>query len=192
MKMQSDIFSGLGEQFRKQEESDEPKPSSASADDGNKASDETLGMITSDAPKKDTSSSSSSSKDIKFTEKSFEGVNIIPFRGDLSSLSKKKKYRNLFKQIHLSQHTAHLLGDKHVQDFLKIGSDSDDDTSSPSIISVESSKYLFALNDKERKAIDTRIMELSSSNNLVAVEPKKVPNSGFTENSSIFKFKLLP
>ena len=158
MRSEGDIFSGLGEQKGKQQFEEVAENLS------------------------DESNKSCGKEDFNCKRGFMDGVRIIPLKGELNSLSKKKKFRNFFAQIHLSQHTAHFVGEEFLRELL---SQKRNDEMESGVVSVESSKYLFALSENQRKEINAKILSLASTNDLLPVHTNDKIQA---DNMSFIKF----
>ena len=110
-----------------------------------------------------------------------DGVRIIPLKGDLNSLTRKRKFKNFFAKIHLSQHSAHFVGEGFLRDLILPKSN---ETVS-GVVSVERSKYLFALSENQRKEIDAKILNLASTNDLF---PVHMNGNNQADNMNIIEF----
>ncbi len=97
------------------------------------------------------------------------GIKIIPLKGNLKTIASKKKYKHLFDHVHLSQQSAHLLREDYLRTILKSDSGrgssvSIDGSSNVSSISVETAKYLFAINEHLRDEIKNKILDMGREN----------------------------
>ena len=100
-------------------------------------------------------------------KKSIDGINIILLKGDLKTIASKRKYKNKFNQIHLSQHAAHNLGESHLRDLVNddIGDQLRDDISG--IVTVETGKFIFPLQKKEHAKLSAKIIGMGKENGFV-------------------------
>ena len=92
-------------------------------------------------------------RDVK-TDKVLDGVKIMPLSGDIKNLLTKKKYKNKFDHVFLSQQTAHYLEQDGFKSVLRSGA----------TVSVETGKFVFPLSTNcQQKEMVAKIMQMATT-----------------------------
>lgn len=152
MKKTGDIFSGLGE--------------------------ESTGNIDEKDDLDDDSGNCLNSSDVRSNnvEEALDGVKLMPLCGDLKSLLIKKKYKNMFDHVYLSQQTAHNLEQSTFKSILKSGG----------TVSVESGKYVFPLGtDSQQKIMDDKIVGMAATQELTPRILSRGENKSSSKDGSV-------
>ena len=160
MKKERDIFSGLGETTPKED-------GGQVVEDGSELTIEMLDNENVEKQNSDTTTSDNAMKERHaYIEQSINRINIIPLRGDLKSITNKKKYKNLFHQVHLSQQSAHFLGKSFLREIVRV---SDEDATCKSTVSVETGRFIFPLSEEKRNEMNSTIINMGSSNHFTHI-----------------------
>lgn len=167
MKKEREIFSGLGQtsitignnKDRKGLESNIPDDKRCSVEDGDSLSNHM-------SSHENGAKAISSGKRNPYIEQSIQGITINLVKGDFKTITSRKKYRGMFHQIHLSQKSAHWLGDVDLKEILNRDNEHESKRRIQSIISVETTKFMFPLKEKQQAAMKTKIIEIGRKNGL--------------------------
>lgn len=125
-------------------------------------------------------------------EKSIDGINIILLKGDLKTIASKRKYKNKFHQVHLSQHAAHNLGESYLRDVVE--TDFEDELRGDGIsstITIETGKFIFPLQKKEHVKLSSKIVEMGETSGFVPITANDNFDDSMNqmENLNILSFK---
>lgn len=177
MKLERDIFSGLGQthsntSLKRDEAIQEQKKSSCI---NKKEINVNTGKLTNHEDSDDDDGVNPSSSKDEFIKQSINGIKLIPIKSDLKTIAGKKKYKNLFDQIHLSYQGATLLGESYLKDLCKShemqqNRNNAESRNSACKITVETAKFIFPLDKKNHAALNEKIVDLGEKNGLFSVD----------------------
>ena len=159
MQIEHDIFSGLGKV-----EPIDMKPMEIKDEENNEINENVAGEKNpppEQVQEENKPSISCASSRNEIINQALNGISIIPLCGDLKTLG-KKKYKNRFDHIFLSQHSAHWMGIEEFKSILR--SEEEGCESASSSVDVETGKFIFQLGKKDQMALLDKIKNLAEGN----------------------------
>ena len=96
--------------------------------------------------------------------------NSVQNKASIAQTELKSKYKHLFDIVYVSNRVGQILQENYFDDLLKANDEKQ--TSSHSILCVETVKYMVTLNNKEKTLYNDKIMEFATGTN-----PNEISNA---------------
>lgn len=166
MKMERDIFSGLGQNNPQIQEIEIDGFKRSYEDRTDEALDDNNHPNPIDTPTEELvvgTASEELDEKLNCLEQSIAEIRIHLIKGDLKTITSKKKFKNFFHQVHFSHQSAHSLEESCLKEIIK----NDTKDGSPSLVTVETGKFIFPLPKQEQNDMNSKIIEMGTSNGLL-------------------------